>query len=103
MRAPTASVAASADVRFVHSQSCVANPVGDQVFMMSLEQGKYFAVQAVAKQVWDMLAVPMSIASIAAALTERYDVSQEQCLVDVETFIESLCRTGLIIAAPSCP
>src|SRR5438105_2368645 len=79
----------------------VETEVAGQVFMMSLEEGKYFALDASARRIWQLIAQPMSLRSIVSALTDEYDVEPARCEAEVLGFVESLLSRGLIVTEPS--
>jgi hypothetical protein len=74
----------------------VETEFADQVLMMSLDQGKYYAVAATGKRIWDLLADPMALGEVCDALEAEFDVSPEVCRNEVLAFAEHLLRNGLI-------
>ncbi|MEM9138612.1 MAG: PqqD family protein [Pseudomonadota bacterium] len=73
----------------------VSADLDDQVMMMDLERGTYFAVSGTAKAVWDKLESPAKISAVVAELTEAYDVSEEDCARDVVKFVTDLVESDL--------
>lgn len=67
-----------------------------QTLMMSLDQGKYYAVAATGKRIWDLLGEPMSLGEVCGVLEAEYDVTPEVCRNEVLAFAEHLLRNGLI-------
>ena len=78
----------------------VETEVDGQVFMMRLDEGKYFALDASARRIWQLVAQPVSLGSVVTALTNEYEVEPTQCQAEVLAFAETLLRRGLIVAAP---
>ena len=46
---------------------------------------------------WEKLAQPQTVDTLAAALLERYDVAQEKARQDVESFLGVLTKVGAVI------
>jgi len=64
--------------------------------MMSLDQGKYYAVAATGKRIWDLLAEPRSLGEVCDILEAEFDVTPEVCRNEVLAFAEQLLRNDLI-------
>ena len=79
----------------------VETEVDGQVFMMHLEQGKYFALDASAHRFWQLVVQPVILYSVVTTLTNEYQVTPAQCAMEVLAFAESLLRNGLIVATPA--
>jgi hypothetical protein len=72
-----------------------------QTLMLSIQQGSYFAVSDTAQRVWQLIAKPASVRSVAARLLEEYDVSPEQCATEVSELVDALVARGLArVVAP---
>ena len=78
----------------------VAAPVGDELVMLSVELGKYYALNEGAAAVWQGLEQPVTVEKLCAALQERFDVSPEECRRDVSGYLEELDAKGLIHIVP---
>jgi hypothetical protein len=71
-------------------------PVGrDEVVMMSIDAGKYFAVKAVGARIWEMIETPRTIAAICARLCEEFEVDPATCKSEVLQFADELIRNGV--------
>lgn len=79
-------------------QDHVETRVGDQTMMMSVAHGKYYALEAVAQRIWDLLEEPATVDALVDALVAEYDVPRAQCAADVATFLTDLEGNGLIEA-----
>lgn len=78
----------------------VETRVGAQTMMMSIEQGKYYAIEASAQRIWDLIETPRTFADLVDALVAEYDVPRAQCAEDTRAFITRLCDNGLIETGP---
>lgn len=68
----------------------------DEMVMMSMENNAYFGLNKVGKEIWLMLEEPTTISNIIDRLTQRYNVSREQCLNDITPFIENLLSESIV-------
>lgn len=82
--------------RWIQSDQFIQADHDDELVMMSLEQGAYFGLNSVAKDIWRALETPQSIDDIVNAMTREYNVSQSECLASVESFIEKLKSLNMI-------
>ena len=70
--------------------------VQDDVVIFDDQAGQYFTTSAVGADIWDLIEKPVSCEDIYTWLTERYDVSREMCIAEVDAFIDELHHAGLI-------
>lgn len=88
-------------IKYARNCRTISGRLHDELVMMDLDQGKYFALNPVATRIWDLLDSPLSAGEICIILTEEYDVGQEQCLKEVEEHFSELMRLGLIVRMES--
>jgi hypothetical protein len=67
----------------------------DQVIMINLETGAYFALELAAADCWVALAAGAGFDDIVSDVVRRYDVERARAEGDVEAFLESLVSEGL--------
>ena len=70
--------------------------VGDDVVLLSVEHGSYYALDPIAAEVWRRLEGRATIDQLCDALTAQYDVSPEQCEADVRAFLAELEAKNLL-------
>jgi hypothetical protein len=75
----------------------VETRMGDQTLMMSIEQGKYYAVDATASRIWDLIEHPRSLQDVVDTLVAEYDVGADECERQVKTFVGELINNGLAV------
>ncbi|HWJ09222.1 MAG TPA: PqqD family peptide modification chaperone [Nocardioides sp.] len=68
----------------------------DEVRVLLNEDLEYLGLDDVGQRVWDLLAEPRGLGDLVSVLTEEYDVSAEQCRLDVGRFVDALERHGLV-------
>jgi hypothetical protein len=73
--------------------------VGDELLMMSVEQGRYFNLNSVGTRIWELLAVPMSVDGLVTALADEYDVDPATARAEVVRFVGELRARGLLAAS----
>lgn len=70
--------------------------VGDELVMMSAEQGNYIGLSEVGARIWDLIETPQPVETILVRLQEEYAVAPETCRAEVDTFLQELSRHGAI-------
>ncbi len=89
----------TATAKWRRSDQFVGTQIEDAFVILSVETASYYAFNASANDIWDLLAAPKSTEEIATALTEKYDVAPEVCLRSVERVVKDLSEKGLVSAA----
>lgn len=74
----------------------VETRMGEQTVMMSIEQGRYFALEESGQRIWELMEEPIRVSSIVERLTEEYDVPRERCEAEVVSFLEQMRAQGLV-------
>jgi hypothetical protein len=75
--------------------------VDGELLMMSVEQGRYFNLNAVGSRIWELLAAPVTVDGLVEALTAEYDVEPAAVRQQVELFLAALRERGLLAAVPA--
>lgn len=70
--------------------------MGDEVVMMSQDQGDYLGLNAVASVIWEMAESPRPVAEICMELQQRFEVTAEQCERDVLVFMQQMLDKDLV-------
>jgi len=71
--------------------------IDEEVALMSIETGKYYALNPVASDIWRILEKPSSVGELISSLTLEYDVDNETCTEQVIPFLEKLISEGLVL------
>lgn len=87
----------------VRNQDAVWTELGDQVFVLSVANGRYYEFTGIGSFIWQALDEPKERAELAAQILERYAVSPEQCEADLERFVGSLKTAGLVSESADAP
>lgn len=78
------------------STDLVTAPVGDDLVMMDVDSGTFFALDDIGSFVWGRLTGPTVVADLLADVQERYEVAPEQCEVDVLALLVRMHDSRLI-------
>jgi hypothetical protein len=74
--------------------------VGDEMVMMSVEQGNFIGMNAVGVRVWELIETPSDITTICAALVREFEVSPKECEAEVSSFLAEMEIHGAIAISP---
>ncbi|MFB6224302.1 MAG: PqqD family peptide modification chaperone [Haloarcula sp.] len=80
----------------VATDNCVATTIDSDVVLLNNETGLYQSLSGVGPDIWDRIQEPTEPAEIVSELVTEYDVEREQCMSDVESFLETLAAERLI-------
>jgi Coenzyme PQQ synthesis protein D (PqqD) len=74
----------------------VGTQIDDAFVMLDFEGGTYVSLNKTATDVWNALEQPSSAENIVGVLTERYDVSGDQCAAAVDRVLADFQAKRLI-------
>jgi len=77
----------------------VAAEMDGEIVMISIENGKYYGMDAIGSRIWELIEAPQSVAEVVRILGEEYEVEQQQCQADILGFLDCLHKEGLIKVA----
>ncbi len=75
----------------------ITNEIDDELVMMSVEEGKYFGLNAIGASIWEQLEEPKTIESIVNILLDKFEVNQEQCEKESLDFISEMIKKNVIL------
>jgi len=75
----------------------ISGRIHDELVMMDIDKGKYFALNPVATRIWDLLEKPLTVDELCGILMEEYDVETEQCLKETEALLREMVKLGLVV------
>ncbi len=87
------------DTTVVRSDDFLASTVDNELVMISLEKGNYYALDDIGSRVWELLAAPVIVADLCAQLQPQFSVTPEQCEADVLGFLADLQEEGMVQVA----
>jgi len=83
--------------KYIRNNKAISGRLDDELVMMDIDKGKYFALNPVATRVWELLEKPMELMEICRVLSDEYEVSVEQCQLETNEYLEELIRLGLLL------
>jgi len=76
----------------------LASDLDGEKVMMSIKKGEYYGLGKTGTFIWDNIANPVKIGDLVEHITQKYQVTEQQCLNDIKPFIADLIEKQLIIA-----
>lgn len=80
--------------RSTHQVSC---KIHEEVAILHTERAIYFGLQGVGAWIWDALEQPRSVADLCASIEAEFDVSPDECKIDVVQILANLREEGLVV------
>jgi hypothetical protein len=68
----------------------LAARVGDEILMMSAEEGLYMGLSPMGARIWDLIDAPLAAEEICARLEQEFDVAPDLCRAEVRAFLDDL-------------
>jgi hypothetical protein len=78
----------------------LAATVGDELVMMSAENGAYIGLSKVGARIWELIETPQDFDVLSAALQHEYDVAPEACRAEAHSFLAELAELGAVALDP---
>jgi hypothetical protein len=82
--------------RYIQNKEIIQSKIDDEVVMLDVESGFYFGLNSVGSVIWGHLADWISIDELTQRLMTQFDIDQETCRTDTETFLEQLLEKKII-------
>ena len=75
----------------------IAAEAGKDVVMVSIENGQYYGVSQVAKEIWQAIRQPTRVSDLISDLVANYNVDRRLCEKDTLAFLEQLLAEHLLL------
>lgn len=82
----------------LNAELTAAKVFDDEAIVINVVTGRYYDLEGTGAYAWMMLTAGASMADVAAALCQRFDVDLETARRDVERLVERLLAEELIVA-----
>ena len=80
------------------SQKVLSSKIDEEIILMSIEADSYFGLDAIATHIWELLSKqPATTNELVQILMEEYEVDEETCRKDVQTFVDDMSLRKLIV------
>jgi hypothetical protein len=80
----------------IRNNALFSTEIDQDLVMMDVDQGYYFSLNGTAKTIWELLDSPKRYLEIIQVLVEKYRMTAEQALADVEPFVLEMMSHQLI-------
>ncbi len=74
----------------------ISAKVGDEIVMMSAEEGKYIGLNDVGARIWELLEEPQPREALETRLLEEFEVAPEVCRSEMDMFLAKLVELRAI-------
>ena len=81
---------------FRRNDSLLSTDLGDDVAMMDIDNGSYYALESAASRIWRLLEQPSSARCLCGRLLNEYEVDPGRCESEVLEFLENLLSQGIL-------
>lgn len=78
------------------SSDVMVSQVDNELVMMDIERGMYYALNPVGADIWERLAEPQQVANLCARLQQDYAVDRATCEADVLAVLNDMAENGLL-------
>ena len=68
----------------------------EESVLLSLETQQYYSLNETGSRVWELLSDGKDVDTIATAITEEWEITHDEALDYVESFLKELCEEGLV-------
>jgi hypothetical protein len=82
------------------SQDILAADMGGETVMLDMQQNAYFGMDSLASLIWEMLAEPVRVSDLCAALQAKFSVEAEECQRDVLDLLTQIQTWNLLNVHP---
>jgi len=80
----------------VRREDLIAQEIEGELVMLDMKSGHYFGLDPIASAIWKNMETPISFQNLCENLMKEYAVSKEQCVEDVNIFLEDLLEKELV-------
>lgn len=84
------------DTKISQSDEIISTDLDGKLVMMSIENGEYYALDAVSKRIWELIEQPTHVHSICQTLLSEFDVDNKDCEREVLDFATKLADMKII-------
>lgn len=90
-------MAITLDTTLVRVADILYAPVGtEEGVMLSVQQGCYYGLNAVASRIWELLEAPKTIEQLSAHICDEFDVDAPTAEAEVLKFAAVLIEKGVV-------
>ncbi|MCS7220163.1 MAG: PqqD family protein [Anaerolineae bacterium] len=71
--------------------------IGNEAVLVLADTGQVMVLNEVGGRIWELIDGSRTVADIARILVDEYEVSEEQALADLQTFIQELVEKQVLV------
>jgi len=87
--------------KFLQKKNTLGSKLHKDTVLADVELGKYFSLNPVASDIWEILKKPVSKEEVVEKLYDTYEIDLEVCHHEVSRFINDMMDKGLVSKIPS--
>ncbi len=84
------------ETMFCRSPQLMTSGVGEEIMMMDINKGMYYALNPVSSRIWTLLEQPLSVQDLCKRLLVEYDIEPDLCEQEVKQFLEQLLARKVV-------
>ncbi|MBI1296394.1 PqqD family peptide modification chaperone [bacterium] len=78
------------------ADTVMASPVDEDLIMMDIDRGMYYALNTVGSSIWERLAQPLKVVDLCTQLQQYYQVDPATCEAHVLALLNDMAANGLL-------
>ncbi len=82
--------------KYRRKQETISGQLHDQLVMMDIEKGQYFALNPVATRIWELLQESQTVEALCKTLQDEFDVEAGKCRSEVQKHLDEMVKLDLI-------
>jgi hypothetical protein len=88
-----------ASAPLLRSSQVIATEVDGEIVLMSIEDGKYFGLDAIGSEIWRRLEAPKTAGALIAELTDHFEGDAAVIERETQVFLDKLADSELLTTA----
>ena len=84
------------DTMMSRSPHLMASKVGEEIMMMDIQKGMYYALNPVSARIWTLLDSACTVKALCDQLLAEYEVEPEQCEREVTQVLSTMLARDMI-------
>jgi hypothetical protein len=81
---------------FVAMKEHLYSDLNGEAVILSIKNGKYYGLNGVGRSIWNAVREPAGLEGILASVMSEYEVDEEICQREVQSFLKIMVSEGLI-------
>ncbi|MFH0709209.1 MAG: PqqD family peptide modification chaperone [Pseudomonadota bacterium] len=80
----------------IRKNEVIFSEMDGELVMMDLDKNSYFGLNAVGKEIWELLSEANTIGGLCATLMQKYNVDLQRCKQDVTAHVDKMVEVGIV-------